>query len=363
MIEEENIKIILPVTPTKEPTKKLPVFYNPHMKLNRDISLLVINAYFKKPIDICLPLAGSGIRGIRFLKKLNNINKILFNDLNPNAYNTIKKNLITNNINFNNDNRIIIEKEDANLAMRKNKWDYIEIDPFGSPVRFIDTALQQIKNNGIISVTATDTATLCGKYKDTCLRKYFIKSKKVLWHDELGLRNLIAFCQREAARLDIYLEPLLAYTKRHYFKVFFKAQKSKQKSLDAIKKLSYIKVEKNQEIKISDKETNIGKTYIGKLTNKEFLEKLDPNILNEKKEAQKLIQKLKEELDTVGYYEIHKIIKNEKIKTCPKIEKIITLLKSKNYEASRVHNNKYGIKTIAPIETLRKTLKSFSNKT
>lgn len=72
-------------------SKKLPVFYNPIMKLNRDISILVLKAN-KQRMNIALPLAGSGVRGVRFLKEAEKyVEKIYFNDYNENAVEIIKK--------------------------------------------------------------------------------------------------------------------------------------------------------------------------------------------------------------------------------------------------------------------------------
>ena len=66
-------------------SKDLPVFYNPLMKLNRDISILLLNALDKQDITIADPLAGSGVRAIRFLKELNKdiIRELHINDYSP----------------------------------------------------------------------------------------------------------------------------------------------------------------------------------------------------------------------------------------------------------------------------------------
>jgi tRNA G26 N,N-dimethylase Trm1 len=65
---EENVTL---KTYGSKISKKLEVFYNPKMKLNRDISHLVLYSYFKdfkKKINFCDPMCASGIREIRFLK-------------------------------------------------------------------------------------------------------------------------------------------------------------------------------------------------------------------------------------------------------------------------------------------------------
>ncbi|MEM4264071.1 MAG: tRNA (guanine(10)-N(2))-dimethyltransferase, partial [Candidatus Woesearchaeota archaeon] len=57
--------------PTGKISKKLPVFYNPDMKLNRDISILLLKS-ISIPIQLRIAdiLAGTGVRSIRLLKEL-----------------------------------------------------------------------------------------------------------------------------------------------------------------------------------------------------------------------------------------------------------------------------------------------------
>ena len=75
-------------------TAQMPVFYNPAMKLNRDIAILLINTLGRKGLRIADPLAGSGIRGIRFIKELQKgtIKELMMNDANPTATKAIKHN-------------------------------------------------------------------------------------------------------------------------------------------------------------------------------------------------------------------------------------------------------------------------------
>ena len=52
-----------------------PVFYNPHMELNRDLSILAIQVFQKEQnrgINICDLVGGSGLRGIRYKKEIDN---------------------------------------------------------------------------------------------------------------------------------------------------------------------------------------------------------------------------------------------------------------------------------------------------
>ena len=152
-------------------SKKLPVFYNPEMKGNRDISVSLLNA-LDREMDIALPLAGSGVRGIRFLLECKNM-KVHFNDLNPKAYELIRENLELNNV------KGVVSNLDADLFLLNSKgFDYIDIDPFGSPNPFLAAAIGRISREGILAVTSTDTAALTGTYPKVTQRKYWAKSLK-----------------------------------------------------------------------------------------------------------------------------------------------------------------------------------------
>ena len=47
---------------------------------------------------------------------------------------------------------------DAKKLMVEAPFQWIDLDPFGSPVGFLDTAIQSISRSGVLEVTATDTA-------------------------------------------------------------------------------------------------------------------------------------------------------------------------------------------------------------
>ena len=81
-------------------SKEMDVFYNPIMKINRDISILLLNAIDNENMQIALPLAGSGIRGMRFLKELrkNKVKSVSFNDYSAKAVASMKNSLKLNKL-------------------------------------------------------------------------------------------------------------------------------------------------------------------------------------------------------------------------------------------------------------------------
>ena len=178
IIQENSCKVNVSL-PKEDVNSKLEVFYNPLMKSNRDISILLLNSIDREKMKIALPLAGSGIRGIRFLKELNEgkLDLLLINDKKEDFPKNFQKNLDLNNIKT---DKVECRSDDAVnfiLTQHRGEWcgyfDYIDIDPFGSPNPFLSAAVARINRGGVIAITATDTAALSGTYPKVTQRKYW----------------------------------------------------------------------------------------------------------------------------------------------------------------------------------------------
>ena len=367
---EENVKIIPPVSKTSreydfsvgnfEGSKDLNVFYNPIMKLNRDISLLVIASYFSKPISFCDPFCASGIREMRFLKTIPELfESLTLGDISKTSLDMCKKNFKMNKISTELC-KFFLEK--AQRTIFSDYFNFIEIDPFGSPTPFIDSSLQQIKHRGIVSVTATDTATLCGVYPKTTFRRYGMTARKTLWYEELGLRNLIAHIQVQAGKYDKNATPILSFSQNHYYKIFFEIEDGRTKSYNTLEKLCYISVNpKSQDLVVDSlqkDETFLGKTYVGELNNTKFLKKClsNINLIQDSKQPVRLLNLLLGELDTIGYYNISKLEKHYKKPSSKKFSQICHELNEQGFKTSRAHNNPLGIKTDAKAEDILRIL-------
>jgi len=348
-IVEGKTKIVVPkVLNTKGPIKKSNVFYNPVMEFNRDVSIMVLNALNKK--DILDGLAGTGIRGVRIANEVGG--NVTVNDVNKEAYKIIKRNIKLNNL-YN----AFAENKKLNTLLSENRFDYIDVDPFGSPACFIDSAMRAIKKDGVLGVTATDTATLCSVYPKTCLRRYSATPLKTGYAKEIGLRILIGFCIREGAKYDLGFKPLLGHSTDHYFRVYLQAEKGVEKADKCMENIGYVLHDfKTGERKIGkemDKNYNIaGPLWIDKLFDKKFLNKLEiKNYFGTKKRITKILELWKNEADAPAlYYEVNNIAKM--IKSSPTSMKNI-LESLKQHNTSRTHFSPTAFKTDADIEEVK----------
>ena len=155
------------------------VFYNPIQEFNRDLSIAVLNTYnshsnkTNKNLRILEALAASGIRSMRYALEVRNCTEIIANDFDKKAVELIDLNATQNKVNY------IVKSnfDDATVLMnnsfsRKEFFDCIDLDPYGSPANFLDSAVRTVKNGGMLLVTATDAGVLCGNGADTCYTKY-----------------------------------------------------------------------------------------------------------------------------------------------------------------------------------------------
>ena len=233
------------------PSKSMNVFYNRKMVINRDLTNLAITAYNKlynqNSLIIVDSMAASGIGSMRILRECKNIKKIYINDINPIAFELIKKNIKLNKLDKSKI-QIEISRKDANFLFSEiaqvncfnskkdgQKPNVIMIDPFGTPNHYIDSAFKAIKKvNGLLCITATDTAVLFGIKPKACLRKYMSKPLHNEYSKEIGARILIYFISRMANINNLGISPLLTFYSNHFIRVFaltFKVKKKLQNKL------------------------------------------------------------------------------------------------------------------------------------
>ncbi|MBR9676177.1 hypothetical protein GOV05_04155 [Candidatus Woesearchaeota archaeon] len=342
-VVEGKTKIIVHLT-KGDVSKKLEVFYNPLMKLNRDLTILLLNTINKEELQIADPLAGSGVRSTRLLTELkkNKIKSLSTNDYDKKSVELIKKNIELNQEDLICEN-IEVSQLDANeFLLSSSGFDYIDIDPFGTPNPFLDSAIKRISRKGILAITATDTSSLAGTYPKACLRKYWAKPLRDEHKHEVGLRILIRKIQLVGAQYEKALIPLLSYVKDHYYRAFFLVEKSKNKTDEIIKKHDYY--------------LEAGPLWIGQLQDKKLLSKMIKDCEEEKTKGFLKTLLSEEEVGVVGFFDIHKLAKNNRLEI-PRFEKLIEDIKKEGFKVSRTHFNEYGLKTNISEKQLIKIMK------
>ena len=377
-IREGRTELLVPKASLEEKVPPhYPAFFNPLAKLNRDISIYLYKAFllekeYSEEITFADALAGIGSRGLRVAVEIPRVSQIFINDINESAISISRETAALNSIT----EKCIFSTMDVceflishNSNPTNKRFSIIDLDPFGSPAPFIDCILRSIQNEGLISITATDTAVLSGKYQKTCLRKYYGVSLNTVYSNETAIRLLLSSIALTAARLGISISPIFVHSNRHYLRVYIKVFFSKTLSNKIFSNIGLIehcfKCRNRQTItsltssnlcKICDSKTNIaGQLWIGNFYDKKLISLITQHFVEDRSEKGQLKQIHKifttclDELDDIPYYfsidEISSILKT----TPMKLSHIIEKLSLSGFRASKTSLNPAGFKTNASI--------------
>uniref|UniRef100_A0A3B4B7C3 tRNA (guanine(26)-N(2))-dimethyltransferase n=1 Tax=Periophthalmus magnuspinnatus TaxID=409849 RepID=A0A3B4B7C3_9GOBI len=166
-------------------------------------------------------LAASGLRSVRFALEVPGLCSVTANDFSAKAAALIARNAQYNNVSH------LVEAscKDASLLMyekrgRKDRYDVIDLDPYGSPSPFIDAAVQAVSEGGLLCITCTDMAVMAGNSGETCYSKYGSVSIKSKFCHEMALRIILHSLDQRAGVYQRYIVPLLSVSVDFYIRVF-----------------------------------------------------------------------------------------------------------------------------------------------
>ncbi len=116
-------------------------------------------------------------------------------------------------------------KGDLRVAVLSSGRHWVDIDPYGSPIPFIDSAMQSMARSGVMEVSATDTAALTGSSRTALMRRYGARVRTDSLSHDSGMRVMLATFSRVAARHDRSIVPLVSVWDSHHLRVSFRVLK------------------------------------------------------------------------------------------------------------------------------------------
>ncbi|KAI8063518.1 N2,N2-dimethylguanosine tRNA methyltransferase [Gongronella butleri] len=241
------------------------VFYNPVQEFNRDMSIAAIRTWSEirrqekeeriekklaretdpekraakkarlteqlgfKDFTILEALAATGLRSIRYAKEIPHLRHVIANDLLPDAVESIKRNVQYNEVD---ENLVKPNLGDAMHVMYQavgsnQKYDVVDIDPYGSAAPFVDGAIQAVEEGGLLCVTCTDLAVLSGSmHPETCFGKYGGMPLKGMFPHDMAVRIVLQMLQTSAGRYKRYIVPMVSLSIDFYLRVFVRVYTS-----------------------------------------------------------------------------------------------------------------------------------------
>lgn len=428
VVKEGEAEILFP--------KRETVFYNPIQQFNRDLSVTCIkawdNLYGQKnknnnnrgkpnrkrrklangePVDtsndtdyikILEALSATGLRAIRYAREIPHVKEIVANDLLPAAVESIERNIQYNKVG----GIVKSNLDDANVLMYRNKaegvkYHVIDLDPYGTVTPFVDAALQNIEEDGLMLVTCTDLAVLAGNgYPEKCFALY--GGVNLVSHEathESALRLVLNLLNQSAAKYKKTVEPLLSLSIDYYVRVFVKVKTSpiSVKDLQSNTMITYhcsqcgsyhnqplgrkferegkkklkriIKYSVAQGPPVDHKCKFCGGTYhlagpmyAGPLHNKGFVEEVlrinkeehknMDNTYGTRKRIEGMLTLAKNELSDSPFYFSPNVVSSILKLQVPPLKKVAAGLGSLGYDCSMTHAQPSSLKTDAPWEAI-----------
>lgn len=344
------------------PPGSAPIFYNPRMALNRDATVLV--AACTRPRSFLDAMGASGIRGCRagFEAEV----PVTINDRDPDACSLIRRNADQLGI------EAAVTCRDANALMSEAAFDFVDLDPFGTPAPFIDAAIRSsVRMTGI---TATDTAPLCGAHLKAGIRRYMARPMNTDYHAEVGLRILLGYMARMTARYDRGIEPLFCFAHEHFVRLHIRLARGTQAADRTIRRLGFIyqcpacpyREEENSFFpegrvcpECGRKTQPIGPLWTGSVQDQDLLDEISIRIpqagIARPVELGKIVDTCGKEPEVSFSYDYHHLAKKYRVSPGP-IAAVMDAIRDRGYRAERVHYSGYGIKTDAPLDVIRESL-------
>jgi tRNA (guanine26-N2/guanine27-N2)-dimethyltransferase len=384
IVKEGKVKVLVPKLasfvklPSEYAPSKAPVFYNPVMELNRDVAVLALRAYQKKlnrEISVCEPLTACGLRGIRFAAEVPGVKRVMIGDINERAFQLASYNVRMNGLT----EQIIVKHEEANLLLSsygapRRRFDVIDIDPFGSPVNFVDSAVRALRDGGLLALTATDMAPLCGVHPRACIRRYGGKPLRTEYCHELAVRLLAGSLATTAAKHDICIKVVFSHRGEHYIRVYATIEYGANNADQSIRSMGHIlhcfncfHREGRKGLWATDfsgkccecgsKLNFAGPLWLGPLFDAEFCESMKSEVGKSKlklgSNIERMLKLVQMEVDApVTYFVVDRLCDVLNLPV-PSVSSVVETLKEEAFHASLTHFNSRGIRSNAPASKMR----------
>jgi len=206
------------------------LFYNNSISGSRTRSVLLMQSVLSNQVTnqgshrlrLLDAMTASGVRGRRWLNECKAVGEldlqVTFCDIDPLAIEWAASN---HRLHPPASSRAEVEFRCQNLfqLLASTEWDWIDIDPFGSPRRFIGPALLAAATGAVMEISATDSAALTGSAPGACLRRYGAKAVTDWLAHDTGLRILLGRLYASAASLGRSMRPLLSIWDSHHLRV------------------------------------------------------------------------------------------------------------------------------------------------
>jgi tRNA (guanine26-N2/guanine27-N2)-dimethyltransferase len=333
------------------------VFYNGAMALDRDVHVAVTTALaaergpFEKGWEL---LAATGVRGLRVLHESGGLRTLVCTEGGRDAIGVLARNAA----------RYASEGArsqpwDSRVALAAAGFDWVDVDPFGSPLPFLDAAVAALSEGGLLSVTATDLLVLAGVQREATERRYGARPVRGRLGPEGGLRILLGAMAERAAARSLAVQPALAYMHDHYVRVYARLVRASE----APPPVGTIELDRWTGPELPGPGP-LGPMWLGPLFEPAVVGRLRvPATAEHPHELTALLARWREEsgADVPFYYESNSVAKATNIPSPPPTDWFVESLRAEGFRAARSAARDGAFRTNAPRERVYALARSGPN--
>jgi tRNA (guanine26-N2/guanine27-N2)-dimethyltransferase len=284
-------------------------------------------------------MSATGVRGLRLLGESGAFDAFAFSEANPDAARVLRENVMR----FPGASAF---EGDARAPPPGGPFDYVDLDPYGTPAPFVRSALESVRPGGIVAVTATDMMVLAGAQPSACVQRYGARPVRGRLGPEGGLRILLAHLSREAESLGRSIRPMLAYSRDHYVRAYVEVNTGPLASIS----VGTIDPANWQGPWVGDRGP-YGPLWLGPLFDPLLVSRLVlPEGAARPREVAAFLSRLKEEVtvDRPFYFEANVLAARLELPSPPSLRAVGEGLRSLGFRVARTHARPEGFRTDAP---------------
>ncbi len=342
----------------KGPARRQVLFYNPAMALSRDLTVALVKEEGRQQgrrLSVWDAHAATGVRGLRLLYETQAVDRLLATDTQPAACLVARENAQREG-----SGRMEVREHDARIPPGE-RFDWVDIDPFGTPAPYLSTGIETTEEGGILAVTATDMAVLAGPETRTCETRYGAWPVRGYLAREGALRVLLAALSREARAQGRRVHPMLSFISGYFVRVHVRVTSPSRGpgSEDPIGMVPYPGYDGPPLHQLHP----AGPLWLGPIQDPGFVANVRsslPTSLSPKAVQTLDLIQAESAIERPFYHETGVLSKRLHLASPPSLDTIFAVLRGAGYLAERTHAAPSGWRTSAPLGALESLFRSGS---
>ena len=313
------------------------------MAVDRDLGVAFVRALGRRLDTGWEATAATGVRGLRLLREASVFRTFVFTEANPRAFEVLQANVAG-------EPRATAVLGDGSVSPAMAPFDYVDVDPYGSPLRFLPTALAATRTGGILAVSATDMPVLAGAQPSACHRRYGAEPVRGRLGPEGALRILLMVLAREARRAGRSAWPLFAYVGGHHVRAYVELRDGSRPP-DPVGILDPLRWAGPR----LGGSAPLGPLWLGPIVDSAIALRLSvPGSAARPREVARFLELLRDDAEPLPpfYYESNVVAASLGLPFPPALSALSDGLRAAGFRAGRTHVRPEGLRTDAPRQTV-----------